>query len=414
MIGLFEEINKLTLEKSEFCTHGKFCRAFLEKNPVITQKIIPYIETSSNCKSFHSKVMRIYTENHENEKRAILRKIEERSYNPGAIAFYAPLLEEANRKLTIKTYHELLSHIEENINEFPGILEILNNSFRQIHGNDDQEYIRRNYASYYIGSILYSKHELLRGRMEVLDLKYSSVVQDEYSKIGIDLKKEDAQFSKYSLLNLNSNISIYNNKDSQTIKDCRIDKYFWIDVPRKLLFTIEDLIKNKFISDISFRVDYVSDLIPIMEEMETGSPLKLKVSTLPKLSKFYSKENYGDNLWVRHDTVKSSLTFEELIEDFEIVGDDIITQVVHLEYALSNDEYLITHLDHELILYTLEEYEKRLSNPDSKGYKKIKTFKIDNANIPFYFKKEGEYFLFQVLDAYLKNTALISEYFEKI
>lgn len=414
MIGFFEEINKLALEKSELFNFGRFCRAFLEKAPIITQKIIPYIKVLANCQNFRSKVMRIHTENSENEKREILRKIDETSSSPDAVAFYTPLLDLINRKLIIKTYNDLLDHIEGEINEFPGTLDILNNAFRYIHEGDDKDYIRTNYASYSIGLMLYSNYELLRRRMEVLDLKYSSVVLDEYSKIGIDLKNEDAQFSKYNILKLNPNISINNYKDSQTINDSRIDKYFWIGVPRKLLSTIEDLISNKFISDISFRVDYVSDTIPIMEEMEFGSPMKLKVSTLPELSRFYSSECYGDSLWVRHDTVKSSLTFEELVEDFEVVGDNIVTQVVHLEYALSDDEYFITHLDHEFILYTLEAYDKRLSNPGSKGYRKVKTFKIDNARIPFYFKKENEYFLFQVLDVYLKKTSLISEYFEKI
>lgn len=59
MNGFFEEINRLTLEGSEWCTLGRFCRAFLEKDPVITQKIIPHIEKSVNCHNFHSKVMRM-------------------------------------------------------------------------------------------------------------------------------------------------------------------------------------------------------------------------------------------------------------------------------------------------------------------------------------------------------------------
>lgn len=414
MNNFFDEINNLALEKSEFCMLGRFCRAFLEKDPIITQKIFPHIGESARCQIFQSKVMRIYTENYENEKKRLLREIEDRSSNPSAVAFYAPQLELVNKKLTVTTYQGLLEDIENSIIEFPDTLEIYNNAFRNIHGIYDKDYIRSNYWNYYVSSLLYSKNEALRGRMELLNLKYSSIVVDEYLKIGIDIKNEDLQFSKYSLLKLNSNISIYNDKDSQTIKDSRIDKYFWIDAPRKMLSTIEDLIDKEFISDISFRVDYVSDFLPAMEEMEVGSPLKLKVSTLPELSKFYSAENYGDNLWVRHDTAKSSLTFEELVEDFEIVGNDVVTQVVHLEYRKSNEEFLITHLDHEFIIYTLDAYESRLSNQDEKGHRKVKTFKIDNSNIPFYFKKGSEYFLLQVLDAYFKNKGLISEYFEKI
>jgi hypothetical protein len=144
MNNFFDEISSLTLEKSKLCMLGRFCRAFLEKDPIITQKIIPHIEKSVGCQVFYSKVMRIYTENNENEKKRILREIEERSSNPSTIAFYAPQLELVDKKLTIRTYQDLLEHIENNINEFPGTLEILNNSFRNIHGNDDHEGTSKN------------------------------------------------------------------------------------------------------------------------------------------------------------------------------------------------------------------------------------------------------------------------------
>lgn len=151
-----------------------------------------------------------------------------------------------------------------------------------------------------------------------------------------------------------------------------------------------------------------------MEEMEHGSTLKIDVSDLPEVSKFYTIDNYEDSLWVRHDIEKQSLTFEEMLDDFEIVNQDVVTQVIHLEYKYLEDEYLITHIDHEFIVYTLDEYSERLSNPVKKGYKKIKSFKVDNARIPFMFKKDDEYFLYKVLDSYLVNKVLISEYFSKI
>lgn len=65
---------------------------------------------------------------------------------------------------------------------------------------------------------------------------------------------------------------------------------------------------------------------------------------------------------MRHDIEKQSLTFEETMEDFEVVNQDVVTQVIHLEYFVLDDEY----------------------------------------------------FLYQVLDTYLENKELISEYFSKI
>lgn len=206
----------------------------------------------------------------------------------------------------------------------------------------------------------------------MLDLKYSEVVESEYEKIGIDIKKEDAQFSKYSLVSLNNNIQIFNNKDSQTIRDERIGRHFWIKVPRKLLSSIEILIEKRMLSEIAFRIDYVSDYVPALEDKEFGAPLRLKISSLPKLSKFYSTDKYENNLWIHHDTDKLSLTFEELMEDFEVAGDDIVTQVIHLEYSSKGEDFFITHLDHEFIAYTLESYQERLSNANIKGHRKIK------------------------------------------
>lgn len=87
------------------------------------------------------------------------------------------------------------------------------------------------------------------------------------------------------------------------------------------------------ITEIAFRVDYVSDYVPSMEEKEFGSPMKLNILSLPELSKFYSTDNYNNNLWIQHDQIKQSLTFEELMEDFEVADDNVVTQVIHLEYT---------------------------------------------------------------------------------
>lgn len=414
MNDIFDKINKLTLEKSEPCMLSQFCRAFLEKDPVITEELFPYIEKSIETDLFKNKILGLYTQKYENEKQQLLDKIKERISHPGTIAFYAPQLESVDKKLGIKTFESLLRYVEGKLTESPGLLEVLANSYKYIHGSNDLSYIHANYKFYYFGSLLYDSYTSMKGRIDVLEQKFSSIVYEEYQKISVDLEKTDTQFSKYKLLSKNENISIHNYKDSQTILDSRIKKYFWINIPRKLLYSIEDLIGKKLIKDISFRVDYISDHIPSMEEMEFGSKLKIDVSELPELSKFYSTDKYGDNLWISHDKTKRSLTFEELVEDFEIHEDCVVTQVVHLEYESENKKFFISHLDHEFIIYTLEEYSLRESSNEVKGHSKIKTFKIDNSKIPFSFKIKDEFFLYQVLDSYLKSKGLISEYFENI
>ncbi|RVR86143.1 hypothetical protein EOL19_24180, partial [Escherichia coli] len=172
----------------------------------------------------------------------------------------------------------------------------------------------------------------------------------------ININNVDSQFKRYKLLSLNENISICNNKDSQTIVDKRIGAHFWIPVPRKLLTTLQALIDLELITNISFRIDNITDYIPFFEDMEFGSPLKLDVADLPSVSKFYSIDNYANSFWVHHDSREGSITFEELRDDFQMVNNDVITQVIHLEYFNLNNAFYIQHLDHEFISYTLEQY----------------------------------------------------------
>lgn len=409
-----KKIDNLTLAKSELCPFDRFTRTFIEKDKAFTIELKSLIQDSFTNSDFHGKVMDIYTKNLEREMASIVDKMEERKELPNCTQFYQPQIDAISLKLKIKTFSELLSFIESDLVNNPGTLYILDNSYKNANDESGASYITENYKYYYIGRLLYDDYQRNKGMMEFLGDTYPDLVFEAYKDLDIDLLKSDLQFKKYKLLTLNENIRICNDKDSQTLYDDRIAQYFWINVPRNLLFSIEQLIDAQCIKDISFRVNYISECIPCMEEMEFGSPLKINIESLPELSKFYSVQNYENKLWVAHDKGKSSLTFEEHLDEFDIVGDDIITQVIHLEYYIENGNCFINHIDHEYIAYTLEQYEHRLNDSNVKGYKKIKTFKVDNAKIPVNYEHNNQIFLYQVLDSYLKNKDLVNEYFEKI
>ncbi len=412
MEKIFKEIDEMLFHEDEQSTFGKFCDAFLGEKPVVVERLFPLIDASCANKSFQSSVMRVYTNECANEKKAILKELDARREHPNALVFYTPQIESVDKKLAIKTFKQLIDSLSYYLDDHPGSLEILSDAYRYIHKLDGSKYIRENYVNYRIGQLLYKKHQSINGRAGMLNMKYSEVVRAEYQKIGVDIEKVDPQFSKYKLISLNENIQIFNDKDSQTIQDARIEKYFWINVPRNLLTNFEHLIKQGAITDIAFRVDYVSEFLPAMEEKEFGSSMQLNISSLPELSKFYSTDNYENNLWVQHDQRKRSLTFEELMEDFEVTGDDVVTQVIHLEYISENNKFFITHLDHELIIYTIEQYQERVNNAHTKGYGKVKTFKLDRSMIPFDLRLDENIFLVQVLDSYFNNKDLIQEYFK--
>lgn len=145
------------------------------------------------------------------------------------------------------------------------------------------------------------------------------------------------------------------------------------------------------------------------------------------ISKLYSVK-YEDCMWVVIDP--SNITFEELCEDFDIYNDMVVTQVIHLQYDFENDAAYITHLDHEYVFYSIDEYNRRLDDVKQKGeaQTRMKSFKIDHAKIPFdsrceIFRKdergndlpsEDEQFLCYVLECYFKHKDLLKEYFQKM
>ncbi|WJM81033.1 hypothetical protein [Pectobacterium brasiliense] len=377
MKNIFEEIAKLSFDNIDCTSLGVLRRLFIERSPIIIDKLLPYIENSIQNEKFKSEVISAFNETH-------------------------------NKEIS---FNHLLQIIESNIKN-SNIIDILNNSYKLTHSSDGSFYLAKNYELFFISSILFDSYIHNINIYNIIMRKSSKRLQEVYKEIDINLKEYDPQFLKYNLLSLNENIRIINNTASHALKDHRLRCYLHISTPTKTLSSIEELIKKGLVFDISFRIDDISDSIYMAKAIETGSPLKLDISQLPSISKFYSTKNYHDTFWVHHDPNKRSITFEELKDDFNISNDYVVTQIIHLEYINDDDIFFIKHLDHEYILYTLDEYDEKIKNPKTKGSDKIKSFKIDNSKIPFTQKINDEYFLFQVLDEHFMNSDLVSEYFQ--
>ena len=239
---------------------------------------------------------------------------------------------------------------------------------------------------------------------------------------------EDEQYIKYKLLKLNKNRdlvkpfpSVYPNymKDSrcgyiplsEQISTVVLEKIFFIKM------------KTNYIKDLSVRPDLnkkpvKKNKILLKDEKEFGRYFSFENLNKNFPTKLYSINK--DTLWI--NISNNNITFEEIVSDFEIENDLIKTQVIHCEYFQEGEEFFISHLDHEYIFYSLDEYMKRENNINQKGNirKREKTVKIDNSKIPFIFSlKEGiteekiNILLF-VLDGYFKNKELLKEYFQSI
>lgn len=260
----------------------------------------------------------------------------------------------------------------------------------------------------------FCKYDLKIERKKYLENYIFDDVVEKYARNDINILVEDAEFYKNRIKSLDGNVNIICNQANRCLKDKRIDVYFQLNIKRFLLETLAHYYDLKLIKKIAFKVNGMTEKFFIFDSIDHGAKLRNDIGSLPELSKFFDLNNYENSFWIKHDKHKKHLTFEETCQDFEIFEDDIVTQLVHLEYFEEEGEYFISHLDHEYIVYTLDQYSYRLKNNTVKGYKKVKTFKIDHSRIPFFSKYKSQYFLFIVLNSLFSNKQLLKEYFENI
>ncbi|QLN91551.1 hypothetical protein HV119_22795 [Citrobacter freundii] len=234
-----------------------------------------------------------------------------------------------------------------------------------------------------------------------------------YDKHGISINKEDIQFHKYKLLSMDNNF-ILHHTDISTIFDKRINIGFTIHTSNEVLKIFKHLIDENHIKNIALKPMNIVDSDAGLESIERGTPLTSQIKKLPELSCFYDI-SYENKLIIGHNKAKQEVTFEEMRGDFSLEDEFITTQVIHLKYNEVNGEYFIEHLDHEYIRYEIGEYENKETNVSQKGTAgKVKTFKIDNSAIPFFYKFKGSYFLHIILESYFLNKDLLAEYFENM
>lgn len=232
---------------------------------------------------------------------------------------------------------------------------------------------------------------------------------------------EDEQYKKYGLLKLNSNRNlekpmlnsppyyIHDNRKGYIVLDSRI--------PDEVLIKLYYLKQDNLITDLSLRANYYMkirkcNIHAAFEERAFGKYFSFENFKNLIPTKLYSTVT-NNSLWIN---IKNwSITFEELLDDFEVGNKEefIRTQVIHCEYFEDEEEFYISHIDHEYIFYSLDEYEERVKNIEQKGNikKKLKTFKVDNSRIPFIIDNENILLFF--LNQYFKSKDLLLEYFQK-
>lgn len=389
--------------------HGIIEHLFVRKSPLIYNDLLPSIKCLCDNAEFRQYVMNIRRHTLTKNRKVYLKKISNDRKDHISIT----TVKHINKELSINNFYQLLEKFESEFTSSDYEM-IYKNEYKFIHDSlDGFIEITSNYAFYKICSYLYENYREKTQEKEKIR-NDNSFICEYFSRLVLDTA-EMTSFEKYGLITLNDDFTIYKSKERCCLqyKNDPEHHYLYMNINKPVLNEFIKMLKLGLIGTIAFKIIDIQKIVPAFEDMERGHHFTLKLYRLPDISMFYDGANYENRLYVKYSECDCSLTFEELDDNFEIVDEYIRTQVVHMQFVKNDEEYRIRHLDHEYIYYTLEEYEKRKTDPAQKG-KKIKTFKIDNSCIPITYKTNGIFFIYFILDNYLKHKKLLREYFNSM
>lgn len=242
---------------------------------------------------------------------------------------------------------------------------------------------------------------------------------------------KNSQFRKYGLLPVDETRELLP-LNPPRLYDRKKDKTLILKgISKELAERFRNLMENGQIKSLALRASGEiflgrEEAESFEEEIERGQIFSL-VNLPCGITRLYS-QNYEDALWVTID--ETNITFEELCENFQVNGNNVVTQVIHLQYRREPTGIYITHLDQEYIFYTEDEFDARRRDPRKKGaaHARLKSFKIDSSRIPFDFAYTVQWkdqtgnpqppvrlpFLCYVLDCYFQHKDLLQEYFQNL
>jgi len=393
------------------CPFGIITCKFIEKNKIMIEELIPEIQNLLDNESFQNWIVQLEKNKAKEELKAIINKLNTTSYNEeekqNALRFSTPQIKRYIDKIKNLDFEKFVSDCEELFSSISNIYQ------------DDLEFYREYYIYSYVAEILFEDYKRDKAKKNRFNIPENNSLEKLYQENGIDLNSIDTQYRKYKLLTIDSNFEI-SISNIPKVYDKRLNVYLYVkEIQEDFLQLLKELQEQKYISNLALRPEYTNvskdlqDLSIGLEEKEFGKIFSFENLGNPTITKLYSTDKYDNKLWILID--EENITFEELLEDFEVHNNFIVTQVIHLQYMIEEDNYIIHHIDHEYIFYTEDEYMKRENNPMQKGEAKtrFKTFKVDNSKIPFILN-DSSFFLYKVLDTYFVNKDLIQEYFENV
>ncbi len=323
-----EKTNHLKLMEEDFENISNldyFIEMCISEHEDFINIIIPEIKLNIQNKEFQNKIVFIEKNNLKNERKAFVN---------------------SNRDLNHPMNIVKLDTLDKKINEltFQSLLDEYNDAFNSLSKETNIFFkcTKENYSYCKIAKILYDDF-VKKDRFCVPD---NNLLEKIYQKNHIDLKSIDAQYNKYRLLTIDKNFDI-SISNIPKVYDKRIQAYLLInEINMEFLGILNNLYQKGLIGTLSLRPEYtivsnkIQNISYSFEELERGKIFSFENLNIPNISKLYSSNNYDDSLWINID--KKNITFEEIIEDFEINDSNIVTQVIHLQYIKNEDRLILT------------------------------------------------------------------------
>lgn len=299
---------------------------------------------------------------------------------------------------------------------------------------------KENFALTRLLRIVYEIHRLDQSeqRRYMRAPQKTTPIYQYYKAAEVDLLETDSQYRKYNLYSVTEASELLIGIPNR-IQDVQLQVQLLIEHTPSYVLTLferlrsEGLIKDLALltsDDVLIRTNqkiFVSlgfQRIPQPLNMENlrRQPDGVVVSTvirtrgltadstavLPSVSKFY-RPGSEDKAWC--SVTDNSMTFEEIAHIPELLEDCAVTRMIHLEYFVKDGRFFVSHIDHEFIFYTLEEFDLRANDPYQKGNarKRLKTFKIDQSAVPFILD-DGTLFVHTLIDACFEKPYLLMDY----
>ncbi|EUB72787.1 hypothetical protein PMI27_004709 [Pseudomonas sp. GM41(2012)] len=266
----------------------------------------------------------------------------------------------------------------------------------------------------------------------------STQLYQYYKAAEVDLLETDTQYSKYNLYSVTLDTKLLIGIPNRILDPQRPLQLLIENTPEHVLRLFERLRNEGLIKDLALlasndvlietdkhifvTLGYQIITVPLtvdnLPRQPDGTVLRtvLRKSSLPNdsaavrpsVSTFYRPDS-EDKTWC--SITANSMTFEEIAHVPELLEDCAVTRMIHLEYFIDGGRLFVSHIDHEFIFYTHEEFDLRADDFSQKGNarKRLKTFKIDRSAIPFMLD-DGTLFVHTLIDACFEKPYLLMDF----